>query len=337
MRTNPDHLTNRTSGPMLALAGALFIASPLLTTGVVMQTAVTGTRADDPEAREQRNSSAIAVILGDLRANLGDLIFIKTERYLDNGIAYMPHLDTEAMTASGTIQTSGTSAEDAQKKMLRGVESEDMADTARLRPDQKVEEKPHEIVPTIIKTMDQDYRGFIGNLEREVKPWRDPRLPHQHTAGSELLPWYRLATMSDPHNVRCYMIGAWWLKSMHNPKQIAEALGFIDEGIRNNPGSFQLYNMKGLILREMGQPGEADRAFRSAVDLGIRQRPPDGATTPQWTETMEETLDAAMVMTVLYARDTQSTASAVALARQYSRRVGNVGVIDGLLTRLEKK
>src|SRR5690606_41174555 len=92
-------------------------------------------------------------------------------------------------------------------------------------------EDDHTNVNAVIRTANKDFRGFIGKMERQVKPWRDPSKPHQHTAGTELLPWYRLATYSDPHNVRNYMVGAWWLKSLKTPEQEAEALRFLEEGI----------------------------------------------------------------------------------------------------------
>ena len=287
----------------------------------------TGARSQDETAREQRNSSAVAQILGQFRTDLGDLLFIKTEAYLDSGVLYQPHIDMAKMQSTG--ETANRIA-DAPAGVGQGdPHHHDDSTTCTVDHDHEDEhDHGHHHVPTIIPTALDDFRGFIGSMQRQVKPWRDPSEPHQHTNGVELLPWYRLATLGDPQNVRSYMIGAWWLKSMHKPEQLAEAERFVDEGIRNNPGSFQLHLMKGYILHQRSDEQPALKSFMRAADLALSQRTPGGRDDGKWSTYMEDDSNAACTMSVLLTRELHGAAAALDLADSYLRRGENLGRIE---------
>ncbi len=341
-------------------ATLLFLATPLVSIELARESLATGARSEDPLARELRNSSAVARILGEFRANLGDLIVMKTEVYLDSGIRYEPHLDAEAIANSGKVQAKGrppATGDDAARKFELRLASEKMRESASIRPGEAKTESDHghdhdhdhdttgtdahgpdgdhEHPDTIIPTPERDFRGFLGRLHREVKPWRDPRLPHRHTAGTELLPWYRLATLGDPQNVRGYMIGSWWLKSMKDQKQITEALKFVEEGARNNPRAFQLQLMRGYVLRELKREPEALAAFRRAADMAVAKRPPEGKTGPEWTTYNEEDASAACTMSVLLTRDLKGEREALILGRDYLARARGIGGVPVSVANLE--
>lgn len=330
---------------------ALFLASPLLPLRLA-QAPAPASLSDSPLAMEQRNASALATILGEFRTNLSDMIFIKTERYLHSGIAYQPHLNTEEMARTGQVEhrdghghTHGAhsehdhdpvSPEALQERVEAGLATDVMQETARLKPGEMFEEKPEEVVGTIVRTVSDDFRGFIGEMERRVKPWRDPALAHRHTAGTELLPWYRLATMSDPRNVRGYMIGAWWLKNQRTTEQLEEALKFVDEGIANNPKAFQLHLMRGHVLRRMERDDDARAAFHSAASLGIAQRPPGGEEGRTWTSYSEDDITAAILLSVFIERDTKGREAALALARDYLERLKSFPPLNRVIRSLEQ-
>ena len=46
-----------------------------------------------------------------------------------------------------------------------------------------------------------------------MKPWLDPSKHAGHSDGKEVLPWFRVMTLSDPHYVRAYAVGTWWLRT----------------------------------------------------------------------------------------------------------------------------
>ncbi len=309
-------VTNRSRLPLFSiLAFGLFAIVPVTTLSSGESERLTAARIDDAEQRELRNQSAVAVILGEFRASFSDLIFIKTERYLHNGVAYMPHMDLNEMAKSGTIQS--------QKEASDGTKSDSGHDHTGHDHDHG------EDLVSVIKPKDQDFRGFVGRLEREVKPWLPPGAPHRHTSGTELLPWYRLATLSNPHNERAYTIGAWWLKAMRSDQQLEEALRFMNEGVSNNPRSFSLYLMRGYLLRQLDRDEEALADFRKAAELAIAKRPPDGAISEQWTDHMDDEANAAMTMTILMIRDQKSPQHALNLVLQYEARMGTLSLPVG--------
>jgi hypothetical protein len=302
-------------------------------------------RWDDNAAREERNHSSIAIILGEFRANFSDLMFVKTERYLHSGIGYKPHLNTDAMAATGAIEDRNkglpttSTLEGEALPIDQQLANDTMKETAAIPVGQVMveteeehsthsttetqanpSEGEHDHVPTLIREEHADFRGFLGDLEREIKPWRDPSLPHQHTAGTELLPWFRLATLGNPQNERAYMIGTWWLKTLKTPVQMAEGLKFIDEGILNNPKSFALILMRGYLLRELGQPAEAGDSFLKAADLVFHERPADGVLTRDWNESREELAVGAWTMAILTVRDKRGERAALEYARRLYQR-----------------
>jgi len=263
------------------------------------------------EALERRNRNAFAQILGELRLGAADIMFVKTERYLHGGVAYRPHLDAGALAREGVARARPTggadrpSAGEEPDSDVSGALAALVGPMAPATPSAGLEleetEADHEAVETIIRSAESDFRGFIGNLEREIKPWRPKELPHQLSPGRELLPWVRLMTLANPGFVRAYRTGAWWLSSVGHPDQ---ALAFLDEGIAKNqdhPELFQLYLSKVQVLLGLALRGEADRlepalaAVRAGIAQGLKARPADGVSPPgaakaPWSEDHEEDL-----------------------------------------------
>ena len=225
-----------------------------------------GGRARDDEERIRRNSSALAAMLGEFRTSISDVMFMKTERYLHGGVSYLPHHSESALSAEDL-------AEDVETHQSElGMPDED---------------EEHSGVPTIIPPANRDFRGWIGNLHREVRPWRDPSRAHIHTDGRNLLPWFRVMTRVDPHYIRGYVSGAFWLAY----EDRGQAIAFIEEGLENNPYSFELYVSRGLLrLRDARDAQslsgdvvptartywmQARDDFRRGAELALAQRPDD--------------------------------------------------------------
>lgn len=322
-----------------------------------------GGRSVDNAAREERNSSAFAQIIGQFRTSFADLTFIKTERYLHSGVAYMPHLNVDEMAKTGEIAHKpalpASALEIAAASDEQLVSPEEL-ETKSIKPGQVVSEDEleghseleeghfegdghdhsghdHAGTPTIIRSPQTDFRGFIGVLEREVKPWKDPSLPHQHTSGTELLPWYRVMTLADPRNVRGYMIGAWWVKAQ-GQEQLDEAYDFINEGVRNNPDAFQVWMMKGRIETTLGRNNDALASFERSRDLALAVRPRTWTFATRnerehaaWTEYMEDDFMTAARLHAFLLRDMNRPADAVASAR---RTIDAMAAPDHILSEL---
>lgn len=318
---------SRSGRNLLLVGGFLYLAVPVLTPIISRAPAVP---ISDVEAESRaRNSSAFAIMLGEFRTSLSDMIFIKTERYLDRGVGYEPHTDSREMA----------SAEGAQSENQEDHAGHDHGHDH----DHDHGHEGEEPARTLIKSADDDFRGFIGHLQREVKPWRPADAPHNHVEGSamsEVLPWYRLATLSNPHDVRNYYIGAWWLKTLRTDEQREEAIKFLNEGIEANPGAYELFLMKGFVLEEQGKKLDARDAFRKSAELGIKRRPPGGAdagTDPSWDMTNDEQLNTAIGMDVMMTRDLESTATAKAILHKYKEKVPDEGALDRMQRTLDGK
>lgn len=343
-----------------ALVAALVLASPALTTRLAPNT-YTGGYSRDSANVEARNSSAIAAIMGEFRTSMADMMFIKTERYIHDGIAYGLHLDLEASTQGDELLTKrqATSAaagspggqdesghvhgpdcghdHDGHADGDEGHDSpghvhgpdcdhdhespESVASMGAASAPGTTGESGHDDhgsgTPTLIRSAEKDFRSFIGDLERAVKPWRPPDAPHTHTGSDELLPWYRVLTLTDPHNIRGYLIGSWWLARNKSGARIDEAISFVQEGIRNNPEAYQLHLMLGNHLRASGKGPDSRTVYRRAADLALKQRPRDIGSNPWWTRYMEEDARASVRMAVLSEKEWGRIEDALRMARKF--------------------
>ncbi|CAN5492531.1 hypothetical protein BH09SUM1_BH09SUM1_00220 [soil metagenome] len=288
-----------------AISGLLMLASPAMLSNLHPQKYISA-RGDMAGRAQKDNSGAIGYILGEFRASLSDMMFMKTEVYLHSGIRYK---DTHA----SDVETTGTAVGEGQ---VSATEREVQA--MHIRPGETKTEEPDDHgdagAPTMIPTPMEDFRSFIGEIERDVKPWQDPSVAHRHTAGEELLPWYRMMTLADPNNVRGYMMGTWWLFAEKSEKSDREALNFIDEGVANNPEAFQLWLMKGRVHTRLNETDAAIKALGRATELASAQRPAGGAESDTWTEYMEDDFRGATTLHFLLLRNEGRIAEAKSAA-----------------------
>lgn len=281
----------------------------------------TGGRSRDVGDRQKRNASSIGLMLGELRTGISDIMFVKTERYLDSGVVYEPHMSEELLSVSETMD--GADGHQASIGSGASESGEGGAD--------------HSGVATLIRSEMDDFRGWIGKMEREVKPYTAPGQGHSHTDGRELLPWFRVMTLTDPNYVTGYATGAWWLRS----RKVDEALAFAEEGIEKNPDAFQIHLVKAQILlrmaRDVGEdiyePGEEVRrlidqsrsSFKESAALAIAQRPENADIdnpTGEWSRYQEQDAWGAARMTALMELQYGDTQDAVELAQQYAAVLG---------------
>jgi tetratricopeptide (TPR) repeat protein len=94
-------------------------------------------------------------------------------------------------------------------------------------------------------------KDWIDALGRNFRPNEHTHLDSGGASGNmkassveEILPWLKLSADMDPQKIETYTVGAYFLrKSLNQPDQAEE---FLLEGLRNNPGSYE-------ILFELGQ------------------------------------------------------------------------------------
>ena len=302
--------------------------------GRVNPVAYEGGRARDEEERIRRNTSSLAVMLGEFRTGLSDMMFIKTERYLHAGVAYIPH--------HGALSAEALAEEVDEHQSELGMPDEDGHHD---HDHHHHHEHEHTGTPTLIPPAERDFRGLIGRLHRQVQPWRDPQRSHVHTDGRELIPWFRLMTASDPRYIRGYVAGGFWLQA----EGIEPALAFIEEGIAKNPEAFQLYVSRGFLrvreARAIPDPdtplhtAEIDRIlalarddFIRAADLAADRRPDDvdeaGFGSGGWGSYHESDAVTAALMSVTLTRNLGDQDGAWELAQLQARRFPDVEIVQ---------
>jgi tetratricopeptide (TPR) repeat protein len=257
---------NRTSGSLPAVMGILLMLTCLILASF-LRYYLKDVHDYEPafemtnEVTRQVNSGPLALIMGEVRASLADVMWVKTGRYVHGGIAYSAHLNRDEFSRSGEV---------VNRADLEGAGKSTGTKTLI----------PHE---------NEDYRGFIGRIHRGVQPWQDDSAPHTHDSGEELLPWYRMVTLSNPNHWRGYLIGTWVLSRLNTQEALESSIEYLDEGIRNNPGVFQLRLMKGRMLINQDRWRTAIPEFNAAIELALKQRPGPGLMQPpDWTTSDEE-------------------------------------------------
>lgn len=273
-------------------------------------------RSRDPRLRVEVNQSSLARILGEFRTGMSDMLFIKTERYLHSGVGYVPHLTEGLLTVQGTDEGVDEHLEEMHEDQKAPHSHDHDHDHEHGGKDHFHHE---EDVETLLPTESRDYRGWIGRMHREVKPWRDPGEAHQHTDGKELIPWFKMMTVSDPNYIRGYVIGAFWVKRYDREA----AMDFIEEGLGKNPEAFQLHLSKGMMLmaearrlagsqvisgddpEQLKVLLQAKSSFRQAAEFMLEQRPKPPLNgeiedQPDWGRYLETDAMAAVNLSLLF-------------------------------------
>ena len=95
---------------------------------------------------------------------------------------------------------------------------------------------------------------------------------HTHLANGkerEILPWLRLAAELDPQRVETYTVASFWLRTKLG--KIQEAEDFLREGLRNNPGSYELLLELGRLYHEDRHDGaRARNVWELALDRWMK-------------------------------------------------------------------
>jgi tetratricopeptide (TPR) repeat protein len=90
---------------------------------------------------------------------------------------------------------------------------------------------------------------------------------HTHLEGAqerEILPWLKLSADLDPQRADTYTVAAYWLRGMG---KIKEAEQFLREGLRHNPGSYEILLELGNLYKEnLQNPVRARNVWELALE-----------------------------------------------------------------------
>lgn len=174
-----------------------------------------------PGSRTQ-SSDMLSVLIGDGRRLFANHFFVKADAYFHSG--YYPTVfdNREAFQTPHLAEDSGAVA-----GKNHGDETAFMG-----KPRDWIEKVSRHLMPATHTHLDQG--GTLKDLgdSSEVR---------------EILPWLELSAELDPNNIDTYTVTAYWLRRMG---KVTEAEQFLREGLRENPGSYEILFELGSLFAE---------------------------------------------------------------------------------------
>lgn len=132
-------------------------------------------------------------------------------------------------------------------------------------------------------------------LPGPFRRWQAEITPEQHAhaegdASAEILPWLKLATRADPHNVEAFLVAAFWASTGLQRQDLA--IEILNEAQRMNPGDYRIALEKGRMAIVTHKFNEATPLLDAALTLHSHT-----PTTPE--RVRELALDQAEIVTFL--------------------------------------
>ncbi len=154
----------------------------------------------------------ISKILGGVFSGSADLLWLKTDEYLHKGVTEHSHCHI--------LEEAGIGGHTQHKH----------------EHEHKGTEHGHELKHNRLDKL-------FAKLEYNLKP---NITEHLHSKREdELMPWFKLTTTFNPHHVRAYAVGGYWLAFRLGKTE--EAIKFLKEGIKNNPDGYQISTQIGIV------------------------------------------------------------------------------------------
>jgi tetratricopeptide (TPR) repeat protein len=219
MKTSKHQSSERL--PLLALAG-LFVfcfglAAPL------------DTWFQNWRGNRLQSGNLLTVVLGESRRMFANHVFVKADAYFHSGFYPSIFDNREAFQTPHMAEDAGAAHGDNH-----GDEAGFLGE-----PRDWIDSFSRQFFPSRHTHLDEGgARGQVG--------------PADTLGGSadvrEILPWLQLSAQLDPNNVRSYTVGAYWLRERMGKPDEAER--FLREGLRENPGSFEILYELGRVFDE---------------------------------------------------------------------------------------
>ncbi len=164
-------------------------------------------------------------VFGNLRVFVGDWSFIKAEEYHHRGLPFAKALDFHK-----------------GESLVAGREHHELHNETNLRP--------------------QGPEGLYSKLYAQVKVTADSHLKPGEE--KEALPWFYIEVAFNPHDIRGYVMGAYWLERIGRR---AESLKFLREGNEKNPDSAQILSAMGEAYMKENNYEKAENFLERSCKL----------------------------------------------------------------------
>jgi tetratricopeptide (TPR) repeat protein len=185
-----------------------------------------------------KSGNVIATALGESRKLFARHFYVKADAYFHAG--YYPSIfdtrpDSDKLHMASA--TSGTPKEHEEGMDFLG------------EPKDWIDRFGRNFFPSVHRHLDEQSEGECEHCKHH----HAPNEPCPESAGvpradsgleRELLPWLKLAAVLDPERPETYVVASFWLRSKLG--KVNEAEQFLREGLRENPGNYE-------ILFELGR------------------------------------------------------------------------------------
>ena len=121
---------------------------------------------------------------------------------------------------------------------------------------------------------EEDFLGkpsdWIDGFGRHFKIVKHTHLEHGNER--EILPWLKLSADLDPKRVETYTVASYWLRNRLG--KVAEAEQFLRDGLRANPGSYEiLFELGRLLYENRHDANRARNVWKMAMRRWEEQEP----------------------------------------------------------------
>ncbi len=191
--------------------------------------------------QEKIEKIASASLFGQFRSSMSDFLWLKVDKYVHNGVDL--RATTPEEKAAATADAVGAAHDDGNREHKAGEET------------------------TVVPSRASDWRGKFGDVERAIQPYQD-MAHHEHHDPKEALPLFRLMTLSNPHFIPGYTVGAAMIA--RDKTKLNEAQAFLNEGLKNNPQSIEIEDALGSLLTQKRRDYAAAMPhLQHAITLGM--------------------------------------------------------------------
>lgn len=172
-------------------------------------------------------------IFGNLRVFVGDWAFMKAEEYHHRGLPF--------------------------EKALAFHQGESLFSERENRGKASEHEEVHKTMPQGVSLYEKLYSQVKVTGDSHLKPEEE----------KEVLPWFYIEVAFNPHDIRGYVLGAYWLDRVGRKE---EGFKFLREGERANPDSAQILSAIGELYSRQNNYEDAAMYMEHSCRLWLEAK-----------------------------------------------------------------
>jgi hypothetical protein len=240
------------------------------------------------------DSKAQTSLFGEFRTSLSDYLILKADRTHHRGV------------------------------MIRHLTDREMAHLTPLdaKSEQDHDIREHHEQTTVVPQRKEDWRGLIGEAQRNVEPMMDMQ-NHKHGDARQTIALYWMTVRANPRLVSAYVDGSYVMRSRENGTE--EAVRFLRDGEQHNPGSLAIKTELGHVLFVYAHDtARAEESLTAALRLS--------RSAPRLSDEEREARTNAYRWLALLYQNTSRPAQAVTIAKEGETVIGHDVTLEQVLS-----